>query len=134
MTSHHAKTTFSPESRAHRRGDSPLSFSAYSSSSNIQHIRHLDYVVQRQSLLKSLRGSGLLTAADASSTAPWMTFDYINRVFALPPQYLQTTLSITDSRYPRLTIEEYAEDAKVSQLSVLTAVQNAIHGYTKADQ
>ncbi len=38
-----------------------------------------------------------------------MTFDYVNHLFTLPPQYLETTLGITDGRYPRLTIEEYAE-------------------------
>ncbi len=38
----------------------------------------------------------------------WMTFNYINKVFNLPPDYLKTQLSITDSRYPRLSIEDAA--------------------------
>jgi hypothetical protein len=58
-----------------------------------------------------------------------MTFDYIDRAFALPAQYLQSSLNITDSRYPRLTIAEYAQDAKTSQSATLMSVQNAIRSY-----
>src|SRR5579872_7402624 len=71
-----------------------------------EHIQQLDYVAARHSFWRSLHGSGTLTATDASSTQAWMTFDYVNRVFTLPPDYLRSTLNISDSRYPRLTIAQ----------------------------
>ena len=94
-----------------------------------EQIQHLNYVVQRHSILRSLHSNGPATAADASSTQVWMTFDYINHVFGLPVDYLQTTLAVTDSRYPRLTIAEYAQGAGVSSATKLTAVQDAIRAY-----
>lgn len=98
-----------------------------------QHIQRLGYIAaHRQSLLMSLRGSGPLTATDASSTQSWMTFDYIDRAFALPPQYLQTTLGIFDNRYPRLTITEYAKDTVISSPVALAKVQDAIRAYLPA--
>ena len=53
---------------------------------------------------------------DVSAIRPWMTFDYINRLFNLPSDYLKTALKITDSRYPRITISNYP----------ITQVENAI--------
>jgi hypothetical protein len=99
-----------------------------------QHIERLGYVAHRQSLLRSLHGSGPLTAADASSTEVWMTFGYINRAFVLPSSYLETNLNITDSRYPRMTIIEYAKDSGISQAAALSRVQNAISIYFPANQ
>ena len=61
--------------------------------------------------------------ADISS---WMTFDYINHLFAIPPQYLQTNLTITDVRYPRLTISGYGRDKNLSPTDSLANVQNAV--------
>ena len=59
----------------------------------------------------------------------WMTFDYIDRLFSLPPHYLQTTLSITDNRYPRLTLSEYASDNYLTNAMFLAEVQSAIRVY-----
>jgi hypothetical protein len=100
-----------------------------------QHVQRLGYVsIHRQSLLRSLHGSGPLTAADASSTAVWMTFEYINRVFVLPSAYLEINLDITDSHYPRLTIMEYAKDAGLAEAVALVKVQNAIGAYFGSKQ
>lgn len=52
----------------------------------------------------------------------WMTFDYINKVFNLPSDYLKNQLGITDARYPRITVLQAAAgmhkplDALVAQL------------------
>src|SRR4051812_12432281 len=40
------------------------------------------------------------TAQDVQLIQPWMTFDYIDVVFNVPPDYLKTKLSITDPHYP----------------------------------
>jgi hypothetical protein len=34
----------------------------------------------------------------------WMTFDYINRSFKLPSDYLKNELGITSMKYPRITL------------------------------
>lgn len=99
-----------------------------------QHIKRLDYIAQHPSIFRSLRGSWPLSASNASSTQSWMTFDYLNHVFSLPPTYFQMALSITDSRYPRLTIQEYAEDAGLSQAATLAKVQDSISSYSAGKQ
>jgi hypothetical protein len=84
------------------------------------------------SLLSSLKHRGTITPQDASLIESWMTFDYINRIFSLPGTYLQTTLNISDKRYPRLTIEEYAEDTHLSQSTVLIQIKNTVQSYVPA--
>ena len=100
-----------------------------------QHIRQLNYISpHRQSFLRSLQGSGPLSAADASSTQSWMTFNYVDRAFSLPPTYLQMNLNVSDSRYPNMTIMEYAKDAGLSPAAALSKVQTAIGAYFSAKQ
>jgi hypothetical protein len=95
-----------------------------------RHIQRLDYIsAHRQSLFKSLHGSGPLTATDASSTQVWMTLNYINRAFSLPSTYLQSNLAVSDSRYPNMTVEEYAKDTGLSTVAALLKVQSAIVVY-----
>jgi hypothetical protein len=92
-------------------------------------VRRLDYLAAHGSLFSALRAQGPVGASDVGSVATWMTFDYLNRLFALPPNYLQTSLALTDSRYPRLTIREYAEDQHMDQSSTLAQVQDALRAY-----
>ena len=100
-----------------------------------QHIRHLDYIsAHRQSFFKSLHGSGPLTAADVSSIQIWMTFNYIDRAFVLPPAYLQTNLNIIDSRFPNITIAEYAKDIGLPDAAALMKVQDAASTYFAVKQ
>ena len=61
---------------------------------------------------------------------PWMTFEYVNRIFGLSPEILRDALGITDKRYPKLSIAAYARrigrssDAIIAQISlVITAAQ-----------
>ncbi len=63
------------------------------------------------------------------SIQPWMTFEYLNRVFHLQPNYLQTELHITDTRYPRLSIHAYAKELSPNAESALIQVKNAIWSY-----
>ncbi len=59
----------------------------------------------------------------------WMTFSYINKVFKLPTNYLKNTLNISDSRYPNIPLEDYAEKAKIKTADFTTKVQDAVHSY-----
>jgi hypothetical protein len=70
-----------------------------------------------------------LPPGDASVIRAWMTFDYVNKLFALPPDYLRTKLGIADPGYPQLTIAAYAANAGTGTAAALTAVQNAVSGY-----
>ena len=97
-----------------------------------QGLKRQDLVGAHTSLLSSLRQTGTLKPQDASLIASWMTFDYINYIFSLPPSYLQTSLSIQDPRYPRVTIEESSEDAHVNPAAELTAIQTAVRSYSPA--
>ena len=51
---------------------------------------------------------GSPTPGDVAFVQGWMTFDYVNQLFHLPPSYLEEQLSISDSDYPHVTISGYA--------------------------
>lgn len=70
-----------------------------------------------------------LTINDTNSIRSWMTFDYINKAFKLPVDYLKNTLNISDSRYPNIALEDYAEKEKINKASFTTNVQEAVHNY-----
>jgi hypothetical protein len=73
-----------------------------------------------------------LPASEANVIRSWMTFDYINKIFGLSPDYLKTQLSISDSRYPRLTVAAYGGSAGIDQATLLNDIENAIRNYTTA--
>ena len=95
-----------------------------------RHIIWLDYVTGRgSSLLNAIHAHGPATADDAALIQAWMTFDYVNHLFGLPPRYLQAGLSITDARYPHLTISRYAKDSGTSSAAFLTEVQDSARAF-----
>ncbi len=94
-----------------------------------RHVERINNRSAREVLFSALRPHVPATANDVGTVQVWMTFDYINRLFALPGEYLKTNLTITESQYPRLTISRYARDTHVGQAKALTDVQNAIRTY-----
>jgi hypothetical protein len=60
------------------------------------------------------------------ATQSWMTFDYINRVYDLPPDALRTALRIVNPRYPRISVWRYSRDMGVDLETALTRVRKAI--------
>ena len=70
-----------------------------------------------------------LAPSEAGIIRSWMTFDYINKLFALPTGYLQTQLQISDAHYPRLTISSYAKTENASTTAFLGEVENAVRNY-----
>jgi len=97
-------------------------------------VRRLNNMSADQSLLRALRERGPVGVGDAGLIAGWMTFDYIDHLFDLSPAYLETALAIHDSRYPRLTLDEYAEDAKLGGAAFLAQVQDAVRAYAPVSQ
>src|SRR3989344_3277422 len=53
----------------------------------------------------------------------WMTFEYLNVVFKLPPEYLREALSIETAKYPRITLRRYAEQSRIDPPALLRSVQ-----------
>lgn len=74
-----------------------------------------------------------LPVSEGNIIRSWMTFDYINKLFGLPPGYLKTQFGIsTTSSYPRLTISGYAKSESASTTMMLDEVQNAVQGYASS--
>lgn len=69
------------------------------------------------------------SSVEVGSITGWMTFDYINRVFNLPADYLKTKLAVMDPRYPKLTISKAAVSQQVSEEVYLGDLKNAISWY-----
>jgi hypothetical protein len=69
------------------------------------------------------------TTLEPAAIATWMTFDYLNMVFKIPPDYLKNELNITDARYPRLTIKGLASDRKANAALILTGVKTAVENF-----
>lgn len=76
-----------------------------------------------------IKDHGPLTASNVDVVSPWMTFDYVNKLFGLPPDYLKMTLDITNSRYPTLSFSSYAKSQHMASTTLVTQVENAIRAY-----
>ncbi len=76
------------------------------------------------------------TLEDLSKIAPWMTFDYLNKVYDLPSGYLQDALKVTDTKYPFLTIKQHATKTGVTTAALIESLQAilTIQLTTKASQ
>lgn len=66
---------------------------------------------------------------DVQNIQGWMTFDYINYVFNLPPQYLEQKLSLSDQKYPNISINHYAEAHNMTAVLFLQNVKGALNSY-----
>ena len=99
-----------------------------------RHLRELDGFAAYEARMAASFPPGARTHAPATmqdipSLQAWMTFDYIDHWFMLPPDYLKTTLNVNDVRYPRLTITRWAKDAGTTPAAALARVQNALKTY-----
>jgi hypothetical protein len=88
---------------------------------------HISQEVQQ---LTALRQRGPLTAADVSYIQAWMTFDYINTAFNIPPSYLSNY--VHSSLYPHLSISHYARETATSSAALITDVAGAVRAYLTA--
>ncbi len=82
-----------------------------------------------QSFLMNLRNKGPLTIQDINYIEPWMTFDYINHLFNLPADYLKIQLTISDSRYPHITVNQYEQTSNLTSGEALSKIKNAVSAY-----
>ncbi len=71
-----------------------------------------------------------LPTSDAGTVVrSWMTFQYLNKIFALPTDYLKTQLQISSASYPRLTISSYVKTANFNEATFISRVDAAIENF-----
>ena len=73
-----------------------------------------------------IRYRHLMYSVQPATVEDWMTFNYLNSVFLLPPLYLAQTLGIQDPSYPNLSIRQYAVRHGLDTGTVLAQVRSAI--------
>ncbi len=96
----------------------------------IIHLKRAEIINAREIHLSNfLKSRGSPTASDVGIVASWMTFDYINKLFSVPPAYLETGLNISDSRYPQISLSGYARSRKINVAVFVSEVQSALHNY-----
>jgi hypothetical protein len=96
-------------------------------------LRHAQIISARELQLSALfKAHGPLTASDVAVMRPWMTFDYINKLFNIPPDYLKNTLSIRDPSYPQLSLYGYANHQHLNITMVMSEVESSTRSYLTA--
>lgn len=59
----------------------------------------------------------------------WMTFDFLNKAFGLPPEYLKNQLDISDKKYPNLTIDNLAKNTNENSGAMLSKVKKLVEDF-----
>ena len=70
----------------------------------------------------------------AKNIQAWMTFDYLNKTYQLPPTYLKQSLNISDTRYPNLSVRRLAIDMNKNTTTTTALVEMSIRSYTTTTQ
>ena len=78
---------------------------------------------------KIIQNHGTLTEKNVDLISSWMTFEYINRIFALPADYLKNSLHISDVQYPRIPISKYAKNHKLDEAQFIAQIKTTVGGY-----
>ncbi|MEI7688870.1 MAG: hypothetical protein WCI91_01655 [Candidatus Nomurabacteria bacterium] len=60
----------------------------------------------------------------------WMTFDYLNVIFRLNPDYLKNVFNITDPQYPNIRIDKYIKKNKINTIQFQMKLEEAITNYS----
>jgi hypothetical protein len=87
------------------------------------------HAAQRARILDDIHHGVPLSASDVTIIRPWMTFDYINKIFNVSSSYLQTDLSISDPHYPRTSLSSYAEYSHTNITLLTNEVEGALNDY-----
>src|SRR5579871_1453718 len=98
-----------------------------------RNLRRSQVIEQREAwisaVLKDHEAKGPLTASDINIVRPWMTFDYVNKLFNIPSNYLATALTISDPYYPQVSIGAYAKNKNIDVNIFLNQVDVALNNY-----
>lgn len=100
---------------------------------NYRSLRRSAVISARESWLSAfVHNHGPLSVADVGYVRPWMTFDYLNKLFNLPPGYLKTQLMVQDPQYPQLTVSGYANRDHLNVTVLMGKIEDAIRAYFAA--
>lgn len=66
---------------------------------------------------------------DVVYIGPWMTFDYVNKLFLLPDDYLKQSLQVTNSKYPFITLGRYAREMNINNDELIKNIRSDIEEY-----
>jgi amino acid permease len=100
---------------------------------NYVSLRRTQIINAREFQLSTLlKNHGPVTANDITVIRSWMTFDYINKLFNIPPDYLKNTLSISDPSYPQLSLYGYANHQHLNITIVMSDVESSTRNYLTA--
>lgn len=111
--------------------------------SSISFVHNYHRLSKEKALNAKTHKEVLLTPLNASSASPkvsttstaislirnWMTFDYINRLFNIPPSYFESKLDVADTNYPRITIRSLAKKYNSEPTFFLTHIQSLVTEY-----
>jgi hypothetical protein len=87
------------------------------------------YNARHAQILDDIHRGVPLTASDVDIVRPWMTFDYINKIFNIPPSYLKNDLLISDPYYPHTSLSSYATYSHTNATLLTTQVESALNDY-----
>ena len=69
------------------------------------------------------------TPPSVESLEEWMTLNYINKLFNLPPDYLKLALAVSDVSYPNITISKLSAEKNESADAYVATVKEAVKSY-----
>lgn len=70
-----------------------------------------------------------LSLPEVDSIQSWMTFDYLNKAFNLPAEYLKDELGITSAAYPRVSVRKVAADQHIAVDAYLETLKETLRHY-----
>jgi hypothetical protein len=95
-------------------------------------VRRADLGENRLNLIQLLlrhKQANEITDKDVEYIDYWMTFGYIDTVFNLPSEYLKDRLNIANSRFPDITLGNYAKDAGLDRATFIVEVKKAVKDF-----
>ena len=95
-----------------------------------QYLKRARIINMRESFFTNLiHKQGPLTANNANLIRSWMTFDYINKTFNIPADYLKAQFRISNMRYPLISISGYARSQNINPDIFLNSVIESVQNY-----
>jgi hypothetical protein len=96
-------------------------------------LRRANIINDRElSLSAFVQKHGPLTANEVGVLRSWMTFAYINKTFALPPDFLKNAFNITDAGYPNITVSHYIDSQHLASADFMISLESTIGKYLQA--
>ena len=90
---------------------------------------HQIRIAQKNNAFYKQKNTKQIAATDVDYIQSWMTFHYINTIFAIPENYLNNNLKINDNHYPNLTIKKYAKNNNLNEQSALATLKQSVRDF-----